>query len=68
MLELESWHGFALATRRALELVRTPLVCVLQHDLAFLRKAELRPVAHALLHPTDGGRRRVRYGTSFRKL
>jgi hypothetical protein len=61
VLELESWHGFALATRRALELVRTPLVCVLQHDLAFLRKAELRPVAHALLHPTDGGRRRVRY-------
>ena len=27
LLELQSWHGFALATLRALEAVRTPLVC-----------------------------------------
>jgi hypothetical protein len=33
ILELDSWHGFALATRRALDSVATPLVCVIQHDL-----------------------------------
>lgn len=49
LLELETWHGFALATLRALELVHTPLVCVIQHDLAFLRRVNLAPVADILL-------------------
>ena len=49
VLELESWHGFGLACRRALELVRTPLVFVVQHDMAFRRRVDLTPVAQALL-------------------
>jgi hypothetical protein len=49
VLELESWHGFSRATERALAEVRTPLVCVIQHDLAFLRPVRLGPVAGALL-------------------
>lgn len=54
VLELESWHGFALATLRALELVQTPLVCVIQHDLAFLRRVELAPIADVLLLEQPG--------------
>jgi hypothetical protein len=49
VLELESWHGFSRATERALAEVRTPLVCVIQHDLAFLRPVRLDPVAGALM-------------------
>jgi hypothetical protein len=51
VLELEDWHGFGLATKRALELVSTPLVCVVQHDLAFLRRVDLRPTVEELLAP-----------------
>ena len=47
-LELQSWHGFALATFAALKLVNTPLVCVVQHDLCFLRPVNLLPVAQLL--------------------
>jgi hypothetical protein len=50
VLELESWHGFAWATAAGLAMAQTPLVCVVQHDLAFLRAVELRPVAELLLH------------------
>eukprot|EP00961_Rhodomonas_salina_P183286 2473936-Rhodomonas_salina.2 len=49
VLQLPTWHGFALATKTALAHVSTPLVCVIQHDLAFLRPVDLRPVAAALL-------------------
>ena len=62
VVELTSWHGFALATRHALDLVSTPLVIVIQHDLAFLRGADLRPVAEALLRAPDApSDRRVNY-------
>jgi len=53
MLELTTWHGFAHATRRALELVETPLVCVVQHDVAFRRVVQLRDVAELLLSHID---------------
>lgn len=45
VVELTTWHGFALATLHALNLCNTPLVCVVQHDLAFLRRVDLAPVA-----------------------
>ena len=51
ILELSEWHGFGLATKRALELVATPLVIVIQHDLAFMREVDLRPAVLALLEP-----------------
>lgn len=49
VVELPKWHGFALATQQALKLVQTPLVMIIQHDLAFLRKIDLLPVAAVLL-------------------
>ena len=49
LLELQSWHGFALATFAALQRVDTPLVCVVQHDLCFLRQVNLLPVAKLIL-------------------
>ena len=64
IVELDSWHGFALATCRALELVRTPLVMVIQHDLAFLRQIDLRPVSEMLLRsPRATADRRANYVT-----
>lgn len=48
VLELESWHGFALGIRRALDLVVTPFVCVVQHDVAFKRVVDLCPVVKVM--------------------
>ena len=61
VLELESWHGFALATLRALELVQTPLVCVIQHDLAFLRRVDFAPIADVLLREQPGAVRKCNF-------
>lgn len=44
VLQLRSWHGFALAVKRALEEVRTPTVCIVQHDLQFRREINLVPL------------------------
>ncbi|KAL1522528.1 hypothetical protein AB1Y20_017515 [Prymnesium parvum] len=49
LLELEENHGFGFAVRRALEEVRTPLVCVIQHDRTFLRTVALEPIARRML-------------------
>jgi hypothetical protein len=49
VLELEEWHGFSRATERALAEVTTPLVILIQHDLAFLRPVNMEPVVAALL-------------------
>ena len=51
MVELASWHGFALATKRGIALTTTPLVCIVQHDLAFRRHVDLGPIAELLLSP-----------------
>ena len=48
VLELEHWHGFGLACRAALERVSSPLVFVVQHDMAFRRPVELRPLVRLL--------------------
>ena len=62
VVELPNWHGFALGTRHALSLVTTPLVVVIQHDLAFLRRIDLRPVAEQLLRaPRAPSSERVNY-------
>jgi hypothetical protein len=49
VLELAHWHGFGLATQRALQLVKTPLVCVVQHDLAFTRPVRLDNLGRVIL-------------------
>lgn len=51
LLELDHWHGFGLACRRALGEVTTPLVFVVQHDMAFTRRVDLGAVARVLLRP-----------------
>ena len=63
IVELDRWHGFALGVRRALDdLVCTPLVLVNQHDTAFLRNIDLRPVAEQLLRaPAASAGERVNY-------
>ena len=54
VLELDKrWHGFAMATKRALDAVTTPLVCIIQHDLAFLRYIDLRSCAERILASCD---------------
>lgn len=55
VLELDHWHGFALATHAALQKTATPLVCVVQHDLAFLRRVDLVPCAELLLEAPPSG-------------
>lgn len=45
----EEHAGFGYAVKAALERVATPLVCVVQHDNAFVRRVNLAPVARALL-------------------
>ena len=49
LLRLQSWHGFGHACRAGLEMVSTPLVFVVQHDMAFRRRVELTPLARLLL-------------------
>ena len=51
ILELEQNHGFGYAVRAALQMVTTPLVCVLQHDRVLLRDCDtnLRNVAQRML-------------------
>ena len=61
LLELDSWHGFSLGTLRALELTATPLVCIIQHDLAFLRRVNMAPVADVLLRAQAGAVRRANF-------
>lgn len=46
---LQEHAGFGYAVKAALERVATPLVCVVQHDNAFVRRVNLAPVARALL-------------------
>lgn len=60
LLKLESWHGFAKSTERALELVKTPLVCIVQHDLSFNRPINIQPIAELLLN----GKEREEMGLS----
>lgn len=49
LLELSSRHGFGYAVRAALALVKTPLVCVLQHDRTCLRRVGVGEIARAVL-------------------
>lgn len=49
IIELDEWHGFSLATQKGLSLVSTPLVCIIQHDLAFVRDAALKPITEILM-------------------
>jgi len=49
VVQLEEWHGFALAVKHALELVNTPLICIVQHDLSFRRGVDLAPIVGVLL-------------------
>ena len=53
ILVLDSWHGFALAVKRALGRVATPLVAVVQHDLEWRRPVDLTPIAETLLSEQD---------------
>lgn len=50
VVELSEWHGFALAVKSALSLVTTPLVCIVQHDLAFRREIDTKPIVDVLLN------------------
>ena len=49
VLELASNHGFGFAVRAALELVTTPLVCVIQHDRTFMRDVDIEPIVRSML-------------------
>jgi len=48
IIELDHWHGFGLACRAALQLVLTPLVFVVQHDMAFKRSMAMEPLVRVL--------------------
>mmetsp|Transcript_27514 Transcript_27514/g.40654 ORF Transcript_27514/g.40654 Transcript_27514/m.40654 type:complete len:302 (+) Transcript_27514:168-1073(+) len=54
VLQLKSWHGFALAVMRALEEVQTPTVCIVQHDLLFRRKIDLVPLFEVIQDKANG--------------
>jgi len=54
VLRLKSWHGFALAVKRALQEVRTSLVCVVQHDLVFRRKIHIVPLLNVIQEKNNG--------------
>jgi len=49
LLELGANHGFGFAVRAALELVDTPLVCVIQHDRTFMRHVDVEPIVRSML-------------------
>lgn len=49
LLELSTHHGFGFAVRAALEIVTTPLVCVVQHDRILLRDLDLGEIARFVL-------------------
>lgn len=48
LLVLEERHGCAHALRRALSLVTTPLILVVQHDRPFCAAVDLRPLVDAM--------------------
>jgi len=49
VLELTEHHGFGFAVYAALQLVRTRLLCVVQHDRALLRPVRLAALCEAML-------------------
>lgn len=49
VIRLEAWHGFGWATKAALDIVRTPLICMIQHDLTFQRSVPIRGLVNILL-------------------
>ena len=49
VLRLAERQGFGFAVRAALELVRTPFVCIMQHDRTFMRRFEqVEPLLQAM--------------------
>ena len=53
LLELQQHHGFGFAVHAALQLVTTPLVCVVQHDRVLLRPVDLGAVCSHLLQQEE---------------
>ena len=62
LLLLETRHGFSFAVRRALELVETRFVLVVQHDRLITRSFDLGAVLHAFdAFPRSHGSSAVKY-------
>ena len=53
VLELASHHGFGFAVYAALQLVRTRLVCVVQHDRVLLRPVALAELCESIIALSD---------------
>lgn len=53
LLELQDHHGFGWAVKRALDLVQTELIMVVQHDWAFINRISIDKVCEALLHYSE---------------
>jgi hypothetical protein len=56
LIQLEKRHGFAFAVRRALDVVTTRFVMVVQHDRLITRPFDLRSVLHAFDADPSRGR------------
>jgi len=55
ILRLPRWHGYGQALKAGLELVRTELVLVMQHDYAFVQRVDLPALARAMSAPQVSG-------------
>ena len=54
VVELPTRHGYGFALRYALRhCVRTPYVCVIQHDRTFMRTTPMKSVVHAMMNNPD---------------
>lgn len=60
VVELEDRHGYGFALRHALyHEVKTPYVCVIQHDRTFMRRTPMEEVVRAMINKDHGD---IKYG------
>ena len=56
ILELRERHGYGFTLREALRTkVRTPYVCVIQHDCTFMRRTPMEEVVRTMMESKGGG-------------
>lgn len=49
VIELDERHGYGFALKRALQIVSTPYVCVIQHDRTFMRQTPIKEVVNSMV-------------------
>ena len=62
--ELDARHGYGFALRNAITHVKSPFVCVIQHDRTFMRKTPIRQIIETMVNDVQ---QKVKYvGLSMR--